>query len=95
MKGSTTGWKSGEGSGDRIGSSRISLAQEEETGVEVGQEEDCFEMKSRNFSSRSSFVSTVTFVFMSCVGEIVPVVEDEVTVFVMDELAGYKGLDNC
>ena len=22
-------------------------------------------------------------------------VEDEVTVFVMDELAGYKGLENC
>ena len=71
MKGSTTGWKSGEGSGDRIGSSRISLAQEEDTGVEVGQEEDCFEMKSRNFFSRSSFVSTAIFVFMSCVVGIV------------------------
>ena len=64
MKGSTTGWKSGEGSGDRIGSSRTSLAQEEESGVEVGQEEDSFEMKSRKFSSRSSCVSTATFVFM-------------------------------
>ena len=37
---------------------------------EVGEEEECVEMKSWRFSSRSSFVSTATFFFVSCVVEI-------------------------
>ena len=94
------GRNSGEGSGDGIGASRTSLAQEEERCVDVeggGEEEECLEMKRWRFSSRTrKGFNCLSRLGVPCRRDgLIPVVQDEVTILGMGELARNKGLDNC